>query len=393
MSCKPCGCRNLPAAAGGPESCTVCEPRAGLWWTLGAVGALAAAGVAAPHVMATIARRGSSSKPPEPEYEFGYEATARRLDQHAEEVRQRMYGADYKEKEAARVAEVDRKERERIDLRSRRIAAAWASLGEARPAAAILTAALMREGLSGADARHYAKRANWPTEEERTMQAQPVPQAPQEKRGKLYLRDLAEAAKRRGGSAARRPAHEQWDEAARTGDASMLARRAYALIDAAERIGALYREREAMVAGEPGFIWNHAAQQKLKKMENAVNHSRQAASTAMAIANAAGWDFATHKRRNGSASESFMRPGRSIRTAHHPWYWFSQWQSSDYADLASARALSKIVGFDVAARYAEPLVDRDFWDEEIEGAILHRYGVPPRLEAGMGIGRKPWGAR
>jgi hypothetical protein len=92
----------------------------------------------------------------------------------------------------------------------------------------------------------------------------------------------------------------------------------------------------------------------------------------------------------GSRSTSFSasgKPGKAV----HPWFTFSDWQSSDHSDKAAARALSGIVGFDVAKRYAEPGVDPWFWDDEIEGLILHTYGRPPAYpESGPSIGRRPY---
>ena len=48
---------------------------------------------------------------------------------------------------------------------------------------------------------------------------------------------------------------------------------------------------------------------------------------------------------------------------------FSRWQGSDYTDTQAAEILSRVVGFDVAAFYADPLTDRAFWDDEIESRI------------------------
>lgn len=66
----------------------------------------------------------------------------------------------------------------------------------------------------------------------------------------------------------------------------------------------------------------------------------------------------------------------SYKRAEHPWWAFSRWQSSDYTDKAAARTLSRIVGWDVAERYAEPYTDHAMWDDEIEQLILSRYGSP-----------------
>jgi hypothetical protein len=65
------------------------------------------------------------------------------------------------------------------------------------------------------------------------------------------------------------------------------------------------------------------------------------------------------------------------------WMAFSRWQSSDHTDYAAAAMLSRIVGWDVAAHYAEPDTDPWFWDGEIERAVEDRYGLlelqnPPR---------------
>ena len=60
----------------------------------------------------------------------------------------------------------------------------------------------------------------------------------------------------------------------------------------------------------------------------------------------------------------------------HPWWAFSRWQSSDYTDKAAARTLSRIMGWDVAELYAEPMTDPAVWDDEIEERILARYGHP-----------------
>jgi hypothetical protein len=57
------------------------------------------------------------------------------------------------------------------------------------------------------------------------------------------------------------------------------------------------------------------------------------------------------------------------------WMAFSRWQSSDHTDYAAAAMLSRIVGWDVAAHYAEPDVDPWFWDDEIEQAVEDRYGL------------------
>lgn len=62
--------------------------------------------------------------------------------------------------------------------------------------------------------------------------------------------------------------------------------------------------------------------------------------------------------------------------SEHPYYALSRWESSDYTDMDAARTLSGIVGFDVAARYADPEVDPVFWDGEIEDRIVKRYGYP-----------------
>lgn len=67
---------------------------------------------------------------------------------------------------------------------------------------------------------------------------------------------------------------------------------------------------------------------------------------------------------------------RSGSRSEHPWYALSRWESSDYTDMDAARTLSGIVGFDVAAHYADPEVDPVFWDGEIEDRILKRYGHP-----------------
>jgi len=48
---------------------------------------------------------------------------------------------------------------------------------------------------------------------------------------------------------------------------------------------------------------------------------------------------------------------------------FSLWQGSDYTDTQAAAILSRVVGFDVAVLYADPLTDRVFWDGEIESRI------------------------
>jgi hypothetical protein len=57
------------------------------------------------------------------------------------------------------------------------------------------------------------------------------------------------------------------------------------------------------------------------------------------------------------------------------WMAFSRWQSSDHTDDAAAAILSRIVGWDVAAHYAEPNTDPWFWDGEIEQAVEDRYGL------------------
>ena len=58
------------------------------------------------------------------------------------------------------------------------------------------------------------------------------------------------------------------------------------------------------------------------------------------------------------------------------WEAFSRWQSSDHTDLDAARVLSRLVGWNVAERYAEPYIDPWFWDGEIEGVIERDYGIP-----------------
>lgn len=105
-----------------------------------------------------------------------------------------------------------------------------------------------------------------------------------------------------------------------------------------------------------------------------------------------GWAGLSSRRgpKNGSRSTSFSVPGKPGK-AVHPWFTFSDWQSSDHTDKAAARVLSGIVGFDVARRYAELGVDPWFWDDEIEGHILHAYGMPPAYpQSGPNIGRRPY---
>lgn len=54
---------------------------------------------------------------------------------------------------------------------------------------------------------------------------------------------------------------------------------------------------------------------------------------------------------------------------------FSRWQGSDYTDTQAASILSSIMGWDVAAFYADSLTDTAFWDGEIESAISSQVGA------------------
>jgi hypothetical protein len=77
-------------------------------------------------------------------------------------------------------------------------------------------------------------------------------------------------------------------------------------------------------------------------------------------------------RTNGAAKNP---PPRSA-FAEHPWWYFSRWESSDYTDREAAKEVSRAVGFDVAAKFANPDVDQAFWSGEIEEIILNEYGNP-----------------
>ncbi len=81
-------------------------------------------------------------------------------------------------------------------------------------------------------------------------------------------------------------------------------------------------------------------------------------------------------------SRSYCKVGEvSTDCGEHPWFAFSRWDASDHTDLDAARVLSAIVGWDVAAKYREPLTDAVFWDGEIEAIILDRYGAPGETSA------------
>jgi hypothetical protein len=80
-------------------------------------------------------------------------------------------------------------------------------------------------------------------------------------------------------------------------------------------------------------------------------------------------------RRRGTGDNVYRLVQRGTRN-EHPWYALSRWESSDYTDMQAARVLSDIMGWDVAAHYADPDVDPAFWDGEIEAVIVKRYGPP-----------------
>jgi hypothetical protein len=77
-------------------------------------------------------------------------------------------------------------------------------------------------------------------------------------------------------------------------------------------------------------------------------------------------------RINGAAKGP---PPRSA-FAEHPYWSFSRWEMSDYTDPEAAEVLTRIMGFDVAAKYTNWHTDKEFWNAEIEHIILSNYGNP-----------------
>jgi len=370
MSCKPCGCRNLPS---GPETCRVCVPRAGLPLTLAAVGVLAVAGM--------VAKRGSAARA---EYTGGsYRATRadprdhpgdpgfpellctcgmpesmhgpleHAFDPAPDRVPENPVGKTYGGGRAVSARDLRRYgmsdlEIRRVQQRGSRSSASSEPLGlDRHPFASYALAREMLDDLGWVETARSVPRG-WKRPE------------------------TVEFFNKYIGGVGRLVAES---DDPRTGS--------YEFFGPENWVGRVLKKRYA----EPGDLSGSLSRSRAdKKAAKAAQYGRVDATGLPSRRGPKGGS------KSGSRSTSFSvsgKPGKGI----HPWFEFSAWQSSDHTDKAAARVLSRIAGFDVAKRYAEPGVDPWLWDEEIEGIILHQYGRPPmQPQSGPNLGRWPHGS-
>ena len=423
-ACKPCGCRNLPS---GPESCTACAPRARVPLALvtvgAAVGALAVAGM--------VAKRGSVARGGFPELlctcgmpESMHGPLEHAFDPAPDRVPENPVGKTYGGGRAVSARDLRRygmSDREIREIQQRGSRASEAPLGlDRHPFASYALAREMLDDLGWVETARSVPRG-WKRPETveffntyiggvgRLVAETDEPKTgsyeffgPENWVGRVLKKRYTEPGDL-SGSLSRSRADKKAAKAAQFAGVPGSIRDARVLVTSPSRQQGCFIEEphawrvrvfdqgsvaRVMVADDDDLYIERDVpmSEALEIFDLLVGSgplSMRDVRDAMGLSSRRG-------PKGGSRSTSFSVSGKPGKAAH-PWFTFSDWQSSDHTDKAAARVLSGIVGFDVAKRYAEPGVDPWFLDDEMEGAILRRYGRPPAYpESGPSIGRRPY---